>query len=153
MKKKLAALLAMSMLLTGALAGCGGSDEPAQDDTAENTQSATQDESAESTETTGGTLRMGTNATFPPYETTDGVMKLYGHLVASAEKYGLAVPSKSHLGGASDASRIDAPVLCSCGVPGSGNHTSSEYADVEGFFERAKLLCAAILEADSFAEA
>ena len=74
-------------------------------------------------------------------------------LVASAEKYGLAVPSKSHLGGASDASRIDAPVLCSCGVPGSGNHTSSEYADVEGFFERAKLLCAAILEADSFAEA
>ena len=44
MKKKLAALLAMSMLLTGALAGCGGSDEPAQDDTAENTQSATQDE-------------------------------------------------------------------------------------------------------------
>ena len=71
MKKKLAALLAMSMLLTGALAGCGGSDEPAQDDTAENTQSATQDESAESTETTGGTLRMGTNATFPPYETVD----------------------------------------------------------------------------------
>lgn len=96
---------------------------------------------------------MTQEGTFPPYETTDGVMKLYGHLVASAEKYGLAVPSKSHLGGASDASRIDAPVLCSCGVPGSGNHTSSEYADVEGFFERAKLLCAAILEADSFAEA
>ena len=101
----------------------------------------------------GTSTEVTQEGTFPPYETTDGVMKLYGHLVASAEKYGLAVPSKSHLGGASDASRIDAPVLCSCGVPGSGNHTSSEYADVEGFFERAKLLCAAILEADSFAEA
>lgn len=98
----------------------------------------------------GTSTELTLDGTFPPYETTDGVLKLYDHLVRTAEKYGLAVPSMNRLGGASDASRICAPVLCSCGVPGAGNHTSSEYADVEGFFERAKLLCAAILEADSF---
>lgn len=62
MKKKLAALLAMSMLATGVLTACGGNEAPAQDASADQ---------AQSTEATGGTLRMGTNATFPPYEMID----------------------------------------------------------------------------------
>ena len=53
MKKKLAGLLAMSMLAFGVMAGCGGGANGS-------------DAQAE-----GGTLRMGTNATFPPYEMVD----------------------------------------------------------------------------------
>lgn len=53
MKKKLAGLLAMSMLVFGVMAGCGGGANGS-------------DAQAE-----GGTLRMGTNATFPPYEMVD----------------------------------------------------------------------------------
>ncbi len=101
----------------------------------------------------GTSTELTLDGTFPPYETTDGVLALYEHIVYTAKKYSLDIPSKNHLGGASDASRIGAvgvPVLCSCGVPGAGNHTGSEYALVEGFFERTKLLCASILEADGF---
>ena len=68
MKKKLAALLAMSLLATGALTACGGSETPAEDSTAD--QSQTEGTEA-NTGAEGGTLRMGTNATFPPYETVD----------------------------------------------------------------------------------
>lgn len=51
MKKKLAALMAVSVLAAGALTGCGGANNADQ--------------------ATNGTLRMGTNATFPPYEMVD----------------------------------------------------------------------------------
>lgn len=93
------------------------------------------------------------DSVMPPYETTENVMKLYKHIVTTAKKYGLCVPSENRLGGASDASSVSAvevPVLCSCGVPGDGNHTNSEYAFVNGLFERAKLLCAAIIDAHKF---
>ncbi len=52
MKKKLAGLMALSMMAFGVMAGCGGA----------------QDSGAQAE---GGTLRMGTNATFPPYESVD----------------------------------------------------------------------------------
>lgn len=68
MKKKLAALLAMSLLATGALTACGGSETPAEDSTADQTQT---EGTEANTGAEGGTLRMGTNATFPPYETVD----------------------------------------------------------------------------------
>lgn len=77
MKKKLAALLAMSLVATGALAGCGGgSDTQGKEDTASQTQ---QNDAADTTNTAdGGTLRMGTNATFPPYETVDDKNNVVG---------------------------------------------------------------------------
>ena len=55
-------VLAGSMLLTA----CGGGNTQATEDTGSDTQ---QSETAENTE--GGVLRMGTNATFPPYEYVD----------------------------------------------------------------------------------
>lgn len=70
MKKKLAALLALSMLATGALAGCGGNTSTTTT-TDDNTASQTDTADTAETTTDGGTLRMGTNATFPPYETVD----------------------------------------------------------------------------------
>ena len=59
MKKTLSMLLAGAMLAT-ALTGCGGSK------TADSSSDA--QDSTTSTSADGGTLRMGTNATFPPYE-------------------------------------------------------------------------------------
>lgn len=56
----LSMLLAGSMLLTG----CGGGND------AQTTQDTT-DDTAQSETTDGGTLVMGTNATFPPYEYVD----------------------------------------------------------------------------------
>lgn len=57
MKKKLAGLMAISMMAFGVMAGCSG-----------NTGDNTGDNNAQGE---GGTLRMGTNATFPPYEMVD----------------------------------------------------------------------------------
>ena len=54
--------LSIAMLLTA----CGGGNTQATEDTGSDTQ---QSETAENTE--GGVLRMGTNATFPPYEYVD----------------------------------------------------------------------------------
>lgn len=80
----LSMLLAGSMLLTG----CGSStssDSASADDTANDTTA--------STEETGGTLRMGTNATFPPYEYVDENSEVAGIdadvAAAIAEKLGM----------------------------------------------------------------
>lgn len=88
MKRKLAFLMAASLIATGALAGCGGSKDAAAD--------ANQDAAADAqqpAETTGGTLRMGTNATFPPYESVDDNNNVVGIdadiAAAVAEKLGM----------------------------------------------------------------
>ena len=67
MMKKLSIAM-LSMVLAGSmlLTGCGGGNTQATEDTGSDTQ---QSETAENTE--GGVLRMGTNATFPPYEYVD----------------------------------------------------------------------------------
>ena len=65
MKKKLAGLMAISMMAFGVMAGCGGN---AGNNTGNNTGDNTGDNNAQGE---GGTLRMGTNATFPPYEMVD----------------------------------------------------------------------------------
>ena len=74
MKKKLAALLAMSLVATGALAGCGGNSDTQEDTTAQTQQN----DAADANTAEGGTLRMGTNATFPPYETVDDSNNVVG---------------------------------------------------------------------------
>ena len=67
MKKLSIAMLSMVLAGSMLLTGCGGGNTQTTDDTsADDTQ---QSETAENTE--GGVLRMGTNATFPPYEFTD----------------------------------------------------------------------------------
>lgn len=74
MKKKLAALLAMSLVATGALVGCGGNSDTQEDTTAQTQQN----DAADANTAEGGTLRMGTNATFPPYETVDDSNNVVG---------------------------------------------------------------------------
>lgn len=64
MKKKMAGLMALSMMAFGVMAGCGSAQN-----------SGTQDGGAPAE---GGTLRMGTNATFPPYESVDENNKVVG---------------------------------------------------------------------------
>ena len=64
MKKLSIAMLSMVLAGSMLLTGCGGGNTQSADDTASDTTE--QSETAENTE--GGVLRMGTNATFPPYE-------------------------------------------------------------------------------------
>ena len=67
MKKLSIAMLSMVLAGSMLLTGCGGGNNQSADDTsADDTQ---QSETAENTE--GGTLVMGTNAQFPPYEFRD----------------------------------------------------------------------------------
>ena len=66
MKKLSIAMLSMVLAGSMLLTACGGGNTQAAEDTGSDTQ---QSETAENTE--GGVLRMGTNATFPPYEYVD----------------------------------------------------------------------------------
>lgn len=66
MKKLSIAMLSMVLAGSMLLTACGGGNTQATEDTGSDTQ---QNETAENTE--GGVLRMGTNATFPPYEYVD----------------------------------------------------------------------------------
>lgn len=66
MKKLSIAMLSMVLAGSMLLTACGGGNTQATEDTGSDTQ---QSETAENTE--GGVLRMGTNATFPPYEYMD----------------------------------------------------------------------------------
>ena len=67
MKKLSIAMLSMVLAGSMLLTGCGGGNTQSADDTASDTTE--QSETAENTE--GGTLVMGTNAQFPPYEFRD----------------------------------------------------------------------------------
>lgn len=66
MKKLSIAMLSMVLAGSMLLTGCGGNTQTTDDTSADDTQ---QSETAENTE--GGTLVMGTNAQFPPYEFRD----------------------------------------------------------------------------------
>ena len=68
MKKIFAALLAGTMAMS-LLAGCGA--KPADDANASTPAKGTDAATTDTTPTDGSTLRMGTNAAFPPYEYTD----------------------------------------------------------------------------------
>ena len=68
MKKFSIAMLSMVLAGSLLLSGCGGGNTDTQQNEDSNTDAAATD----STDTAdGGVLRMGTNATFPPYEFTD----------------------------------------------------------------------------------
>lgn len=100
------------------------------------------------TEVEGTTTEVTCSLQMLPYETTDAVLALYNHVVATAVACKLPIPGKVTLGGASDAALIavaGTPVLCACGVRGSCNHTKDEYAEIESMLERALLLSMAIV--------
>lgn len=86
MKRNLAFLMAASLLATGALAGCGGNGADADANTGDAAQAGDAAPAA-------GTLRMGTNATFPPYEMVDDQNNVIGIdadiAAAVAEKLGM----------------------------------------------------------------
>ena len=77
MKKKVVSVMLCAAMTAAVLAGCGSSSaETVSEDTsaaAEETEDAAAEETAETAEadteeSAGGTLVMGTNAEFPPYE-------------------------------------------------------------------------------------
>lgn len=68
MKKLSIAMLSMVLAGSMLLAGCGNTNTAPQDDT---DTPAAADEQTPAETTDGGTLRMGTNAAFPPYEFRD----------------------------------------------------------------------------------
>ena len=89
MKKFSIAMLSMVLAVSLLLSGCGGNT-----DTLQNEDSNTDAAAAVSTDTAdGGVLRMGTNATFPPYEFTDENGEVAGIdaeiAAAVAEKLGM----------------------------------------------------------------
>ena len=89
MKKFSIAMLSMVLAGSLLLSGCGGNT-----DTQQNEDSNTDAAATDSTDTAdGGVLRMGTNATFPPYEFTDENGEVAGidaEIAASvAEKLGM----------------------------------------------------------------
>lgn len=107
----------------------------------------------ECTEVEGTKTEVTCSLQMLPYETTDAVITLYNHVAATAAACGLPVPGKVTLGGASDAALITVagtPVLCACGVRGSGNHTKEEYAEIESMLERALLLSMTIVNHKNF---
>ena len=89
MKKLSIAMLSMALAGSMLLTGCGGGNNQAagENDSADTQQS----ETAENTD--GGVLRMGTNATFPPYEYVDENNEVAGIdadiAAAIAEKLGM----------------------------------------------------------------
>ncbi len=89
MKKFSIAMLSMVLAGSLLLSGCGGNT-----DTQQNEDSNTDAAASDSTDTAdGGVLRMGTNATFPPYEFTDENGEVAGIdaeiAAAVAEKLGM----------------------------------------------------------------
>ncbi len=101
MKKKVVSVMLCAAMTAAVLAGCGSSSaETVSEDTsaaAEETEDAAAEETAESAEadteeSAGGTLVMGTNAEFPPYEYYEGqeVVGIDAEMAAAvAEKLGM----------------------------------------------------------------
>ena len=101
MKKKVVSVMLCAAMTAAVLAGCGSSSaETVSEDTsaaAEETEDAAAEETAENAEddteeSAGGTLVMGTNAEFPPYEYYEGqeVVGIDAEMAAAvAEKLGM----------------------------------------------------------------
>ena len=101
MKKKVVSVMLCAAMTAAVLAGCGSSSaETVSEDTsaaAEETEDAAAEETAETAEadaeeSAGGTLVMGTNAEFPPYEYYEGqeVVGIDAEMAAAvAEKLGM----------------------------------------------------------------
>lgn len=101
----------------------------------------------------GATAELTWGTLLDAFETTDGVLRLHDFVRDSARLSGLPEPGRVVIGGGSDAGYIGyagVPVLCACGVRGTGNHTRDEYALVDSMVDNSLILSAAIANASAF---
>lgn len=100
MKKKVLGIMLCTAMIAALAAGCGSKDEPASTQTEAPAEGETEAEESETPaeeapaadSTKGGTLIMGTNAEFPPYEYYEGgeVVGIDAEMAAAvAEKLGM----------------------------------------------------------------
>lgn len=93
MKKKIVSMMLCAAMAATLMVGCGSKEEaaaPAETEAAAEEEAEAPAEAAE--ETTGGTLVMGTNAEFPPYEYREGdqIVGIDAEMAAAvAEKLGM----------------------------------------------------------------
>lgn len=79
-------------------------------------------------------------------DTTKGVSKLFQYIKKTAIESGYGNIESFRVGGLSDSGITVAhgiPTVCGMGVKGTGNHTASEYAEVESLFKRCVLAASA----------
>lgn len=88
-------------------------------------------------------------SSMPVFERTEQNLVLLKSVNHSALQLGFAPFGEVFPGGNSDASYIyeaGIPVVCACGVQGSGAHTMQEQAIVDTFFQRTKIIALAITQ-------
>ena len=97
----------------------------------------------------------GTVSTFevigerPPMDDAPGNYALYDHINETSQKYGFGALECGKQASGSDATytaMAGVPSVCSMGIDGANAHSENEYALVESFPRRAKLLAAVILD-------
>ncbi len=89
---------------------------------------------------------------FAPMKRIPGNDELFQIVKKSYEELHLEEPSAKMVGGGSDSAYTviaGVPTVCAMGVKGGKNHTPQEFAVVDTLFERAKVLIASILNANS----
>ena len=84
----------------------------------------------------------------PPFEVTDGGMRLFHYLQRLAADLGHAPLEGQYVGGSSDAcytTMVGTPTVCGMGPRSEGPHTVTEHAWVESYQPRCELLALALL--------
>lgn len=95
------------------------------------------------------TTKISESFGFAVMERIPGNMELLKVAQDVAKENGWPVPGPKLCGGGSDAAytcRVGVPTLCSIGVEGSRNHTVEEWADVESYYARTKLVIGILLK-------
>ncbi|NPV43942.1 MAG: M20 family metallopeptidase [Firmicutes bacterium] len=90
--------------------------------------------------------------TFPPMETTKGVLKLFDLVRETSIELGFGDIEKCTVGGGADSAYCvlsGAPVICAIGPRGGMNHSIEEFVEVESILERTKLLTSCIMKIGS----
>ena len=84
----------------------------------------------------------------PPFEVTDGGLKLFHYLQKLSAELGHAPLEGQYVGGSSDAcytTMVGAPTVCGMGPKAEGPHTPTEHAWVDTYLPRCELLAVALL--------
>ncbi|MCH4158034.1 MAG: M20 family metallopeptidase [Acidaminococcaceae bacterium] len=84
----------------------------------------------------------------PPFEVTDGGMKLFHYLQKLSRELGHAPLEGQYVGGSSDAcytTMVGAPTVCGMGPQSEGPHTPTEHSWVASYLPRCELLALALL--------
>lgn len=89
----------------------------------------------------------------PPFEKTEGGMRLLAFLQKEAAALGQKPLVGIHVGGSSDAcytTMVGSPTVCAMGPQSVGPHSDNEFAYVEAYVPRCQLLAMAILHLREF---